>query len=161
MADPFPLEIHYAAFTRSLWADHYNTEKTRVLGISDVSPSITLACPIMSSASVPFDVVIKVTSAISPSPIALAAVPDLTAEQSNGAVRSLRCVYVFFGVGLENIVDSVVRSYGAEVSGPTQEKLFNYIRLLASTGVSDKKLLTFGRAYLREILEPNPRYTGC
>jgi hypothetical protein len=54
-----------------------------------------------------------------------------------------------------------VRSYGAEVSEPTQEKLFNYIRLLASTGVSDEKLLTFGRAYLREILEPNPRYTGC
>ena len=133
----------------------------RVLCISNVSPTITLACSIVSSASVPFDVVIKVTSAISPSPIALAAVPDLTAEQSNGAVRSLRCVYVFFGVGLENIVDSVVRSYGAEVSGPTQEKLFNYIRLLASTGVSDEKLLTFGRAYLREILEPNPRYTGC
>jgi hypothetical protein len=59
----------------------------------------------------------------SPSPIALAAVPDLTAEQSNGAVRSLRSVSVFFGVGLENIVDSVVRSYGAEVSEPTQEKL--------------------------------------
>ena len=62
---------------------------------------------------------------------------------------------------MENIVDSVVRSYGAEVNGPTQEKLFNYIRLLASTGVSDEELLTFGRAYLREILEPNPRYTGC
>ena len=46
---------------------------------------------------------------------------------------------------MENIVDSVVRSYGAEVSEPTQEKLFNYIRLLASTGVSDEKLLTFGR----------------
>jgi len=74
---------------------------------------------------------------------------------------ALRCVGVFFGVGLENIVDSVVRSYGAEVNGPTQEKLFNYIRLLPSTGVSDEKLLTFGRAYLREILEPNPRYTGC
>jgi len=115
----------------------------------------------MSSASVSFDVVIKVTSAISPGHIALAAVPGLTAEQSNGAVPSLRCVCVFFGVGLENIVDSVLRSYGAEVSGPTQEKLFNYIRLLASTGISDEKLLTFGRAYLREILEPNPRYTGC
>jgi hypothetical protein len=54
-----------------------------------------------------------------------------------------------------------VRSYGTEVSGPTREKLFNYIRLLASTGIPDEKLLTFGRAYLREILKPNPRYTGC
>ena len=135
--------------------------RMRVLCISSVSPSITLACPIMSSAKVPVDAERRVTSAISPSPRALAAAPVLTAEQSNGAVRSLRCVYVFFGVGLENIVDSVVRSYGAEVSGPTQEKLFNYIRLLASTGIPDEKLLTFGRAYLREILEPNPRYTGC
>jgi hypothetical protein len=85
----------------------------------------------------------------------------LTAEQSNAAVRLLRCVNVFFGVGLQNIVDRVVRSYGAEVSRPTQEKLFNYIRLLASTGIPDEKLLAFGRAYLREILKPNPRYTGC
>jgi hypothetical protein len=84
----------------------------------------------------------------------------LTAEQSNAAVRVLRCVSVFFGVGLQNIVDRVVRSYGAEVSGPTQEKLFN-IRLLASTGIPDEKLLMFGRAYLREILKPNRRYTGC
>jgi len=133
----------------------------RVLRISNVSPSVTLACPVMSSASVSFDVVIKVTSATSPGHIALAAIPGLTAGQSNGAVRSLRCVCVFFGVGLENIVDSILRSYGAEVSEPTQEKLFNYIRLLASTGIRDEKLRTFGRAYLREILEPNPRYTGC
>ena len=97
----------------------------RVLRISNVSPSVTLACPVMSSASVSFDVVIKVTSATSPGHIALAAIPGLTAGQSNGAVRSLRCVCVFFGVGLENIVDSILRSYGAEVSEPTQEKLFN------------------------------------
>jgi hypothetical protein len=74
------------------------------------------------------------------------------AEWANEAAR---------GVGLQNIVDRVVRAYGAEISGPTQEKLFNYIRLLASTGIPDEKLLIFGRAYLREILKPNPRYTGC
>ena len=62
---------------------------------------------------------------------------------------------------LQNIVDSVVRSYGTEVSEPAQEKLFNYLRLLASTGITDEKLLTFGRAYLRELLKPDPRYTGC
>jgi hypothetical protein len=115
----------------------------------------------MSSANVPFDVAIKVRKAISPSLRAPAAVLILTAEQSNAAVRLLRCVGVFFGVGLQNIVDRVVRSYGAEVTGPTQEKLFNYIQLLASTGIPDEKLLAFGRAYLREILKPNPRYTGC
>ena len=115
----------------------------------------------MSSANVPFDAVIKVRNAITPSVRAPAAVPVLTAEQSNGAVRSLRCVSVFFGVGLQNIVDRVVRSYGAEVSRPTQEKLLNYIRLLASSGIPDEKLLMYGRAYLRELLKPNPRYPGC
>jgi len=132
-------------------------KRMRVLCISSVSLSITLACPIMSSANVPFDAAIKVRKAISPSLRAPAAVPVLTAKQSYAAVRSLRCVSVFFGVGLQNIVDRVVRSYGADVKRPTQEKLFNYIRLLASTGIPDEKLLAFGRAYLREILKPNPR----
>jgi hypothetical protein len=67
----------------------------------------------------------------------------------------------FCGVALKDIVDSVLSSYGYEVSGPTQEKLLNYIRLLASTGKTDEQLLTFGTAYLKEILEPDPRYTGC
>ena len=135
--------------------------RMRVLCISSVSPSITLACPIMSSANVPFDAVIKVRSAISPSLRAPAAAPVLTAEQSDGAVRLLQRARVFFGVGLRNIVDRVVSSYGAEVSGPTREKLINYMQLLASTGITDQKLLMFGRAYLKEILKPNPRYTGC
>lgn len=43
----------------------------------------------------------------------------------------------------------------------TQEKLLNYIRLLASTGKTDEQLLAFGTAYLREILEPDSRYSGC
>jgi hypothetical protein len=62
---------------------------------------------------------------------------------------------------LDNIVDSVVSSYSGEVSGLTQQKLLNYIRLLASTGKTDEQLLLFGSAYLQEVLEPDPRYTGC
>jgi hypothetical protein len=85
----------------------------------------------------------------------------LTSGSSNAALRSLRCV-TFCGVAvLKNIVDSVVSLHGAEVSGPTQEKLLNYIQLLASTGIADDQLLAFGTAYLHEILNPDPRYTGC
>jgi hypothetical protein len=62
---------------------------------------------------------------------------------------------------LDNIVNSVVRSYDGEVNGLSQERLLNYIRLLASTGKSDEQLVVFGTAYLREILEPDPRYSGC
>ena len=62
---------------------------------------------------------------------------------------------------MDNIVNSVVRSYDGEVNGPSQERLLNYIRLLASTGKTDEQLVVFGTAYLREILEPDPRYSGC
>ena len=62
---------------------------------------------------------------------------------------------------MDDIVNSVVRSYDGEVNGLTQERLLNYIRLLASTGKTDEQLVVFGTAYLREILEPDPRYSGC
>jgi hypothetical protein len=61
---------------------------------------------------------------------------------------------------MDSIVESVVSTYGREVCGRTQEKLLNYMRLLASTGKTDQQLLTFGTAYLQEVLEPDPRYTG-
>ena len=72
------------------------------------------------------------------------------------ALRKRTC-----GVALDIIVDNVVSSYGGEVSETTQERLLNYVRLLASTGKTDDQLLAFGMAYLREILEPDPRYSGC
>lgn len=62
---------------------------------------------------------------------------------------------------MRGIVNKVVSSSGAEVNGPTLAKLLNYLQLLASTGITDDQLLTFGSAYLREILDPDPRYTGC
>lgn len=65
------------------------------------------------------------------------------------------------GVHVKNIVESVVSSHGYEVSGPVKERLLNYIRLLASAGMTDEQLLTFGKAYLKEISQPDPRYTGC
>jgi hypothetical protein len=67
----------------------------------------------------------------------------------------------FCGVALKNIIDSVVSLHGAEIGELTQNKLLNYIQLLASTGKTDERLLTFGAAYLKEILEPDRRYSGC
>jgi hypothetical protein len=37
----------------------------------------------------------------------------------------------------------------------------NYISLLASTGKTDEQLLQLGKAYLKEIQNPDPRYSGC
>jgi hypothetical protein len=62
---------------------------------------------------------------------------------------------------VKNIVERVVSSHGHEVSGPVKERLLNYIRLLASAGIADEQLLTFGRAYVKEIQQPDRRYTGC
>jgi hypothetical protein len=33
--------------------------------------------------------------------------------------------------------------------------------MLASTGKNGRQLERFGKAYLREILKPDPRYSGC
>lgn len=67
----------------------------------------------------------------------------------------------WFGLGVSDIVDSVLNAYGRSLSKPIQDKLLNYVMLLASTGKSKEQLLTLGSAYLNELLEPDPRYSGC
>jgi hypothetical protein len=67
----------------------------------------------------------------------------------------------YFGIGVNDIVDNVLTSCGHSVSEPTRDKLLNYVKLLASTGKNEEQLLPFASAYLREILEPDPRYSGC
>jgi hypothetical protein len=136
--------------------------RTRVPCISSVSPSTTLARPNKSSdMAAPHEAArTRPTS----SPFALVgsrwrrAIDALQAQCCTAliAVRKSFC-----GADLKNIVDSVLGLHGAEVSELTQSKLLNYIQLLASTGKTDEQLLTFGAAYLREILDPDPRYSGC
>lgn len=61
----------------------------------------------------------------------------------------------------DDIVDRVVSSLGCSVSIPTQDKLSKYLKLLASTGKSEDQLFRLGSAYLKESLNPDPRYSGC
>jgi hypothetical protein len=42
----------------------------------------------------------------------------------------------------------------------SEKSYWAIIQLLASTGQTHEQLVAFGSAYLREISEPNPRYTG-
>ena len=81
----------------------------------------------------------------------------MTRCKRNAALRLLRCVSVLAVRALKNIVDSFVSLHWAEVSGPTQERLLNYIQLLASTGETNEQLPTLGAAYLKEIVEPDRR----
>jgi hypothetical protein len=62
---------------------------------------------------------------------------------------------------MNEIIERVLSSADLPLSLEAREKVRNYIGLLASTGRSGLQLEQFGRAYLREIIKPDPRYTGC
>jgi hypothetical protein len=63
---------------------------------------------------------------------------------------------------MNQVLDDVVRSLeGAVVEEAVLRKVNNYIRLMASTGQSNEQLVVLGQAYLKEILHPDPRYSGC
>ncbi len=62
---------------------------------------------------------------------------------------------------MNEIVERVLSSADPSVGFEAREKVRNYISLLASTGKTTHQLERFGRAYLQEILKPDPRYSGC
>jgi hypothetical protein len=62
---------------------------------------------------------------------------------------------------MNDIVERVLNSADPSLGFEAREKVRNYISLLASTGKTSGQLELFGRAYLQEILKPDPRYTGC
>ena len=62
---------------------------------------------------------------------------------------------------MNDIVERVLSSADPSLGFEAREKVRNYISLLASTGKTSRQLELFGRAYLQEILKPDPRYTGC
>jgi hypothetical protein len=61
----------------------------------------------------------------------------------------------------DDIVDRIVSSSGCVVSMPTHDRLLKYLRLMASTGKSEEQLVKLGSAFLKETLDPDPRYSGC
>lgn len=64
------------------------------------------------------------------------------------------------GAFMNALVEKVLSSYGKDVSF-AREKLRNYFELLASAGKTDEQLLAFGTEYLKEIVEPDSRYSRC
>jgi hypothetical protein len=61
----------------------------------------------------------------------------------------------------QDIVEAILLSFDGEARKIVYGKVSNYIGLLASTGKTEEQLLALGKAYLNEILNPDPRYTGC
>jgi hypothetical protein len=62
---------------------------------------------------------------------------------------------------MNDIVDTILQALDRDIGETAHAKVRNYINLLASTGKTDEQLVALGRAYLDEILNPNPRYSGC
>ena len=62
---------------------------------------------------------------------------------------------------MNDIVDTILRALDRDIGETAHGKVRNYINLLASTGKTDEQLVALGKAYLDEILNPNPRYSGC
>jgi hypothetical protein len=61
---------------------------------------------------------------------------------------------------MNDVVERILSAYGRDVSG-ARERVRNYLCLLATTGKTEEQLLAFGTAYLKEIHEPDFRYSGC
>jgi hypothetical protein len=70
----------------------------------------------------------------------------------------LHCIYC--GERMNDIVEKVLKKAGKEVGLETRERIKNYLNLLASAGKTERQLERFGAAYLKEIFEPNSRYSG-
>lgn len=62
---------------------------------------------------------------------------------------------------MDNIVDKVIHSYDQKIPPGLRKKVSNYFSLLKSAGKTDEELITLGRAYLKEHLEPDTRFSGC
>ena len=60
---------------------------------------------------------------------------------------------------MNEILDRILSDQPAAVE--TRERVRSYIGLLASTGITDRQLLRYGKAYLSELIAPDRRYTGC
>jgi hypothetical protein len=59
------------------------------------------------------------------------------------------------------IVQAIFQSVDQNVGEAAYGKVLNYLRLLSSTGKTDEQLIALGKAYIEEIVNPDPRYSGC
>jgi hypothetical protein len=67
---------------------------------------------------------------------------------------------------MDDLIDNLLQTYGhdldCEFLEASRAKVANYIKTLTSAGKHDPEQLKFyGRAYLRELHQPDSRYTGC
>jgi len=64
---------------------------------------------------------------------------------------------------MTEIVDGILRASGrGELDAQSRAKIIHYLETLKSAGNRDEQQLkTFGLAYLDQLFNPDPRYSGC
>ena len=64
---------------------------------------------------------------------------------------------------MSEIVDSILKTSGRiDLDAQSRAKIIRYLETLKSAGNRDEKqLATFVLAYLEQLLNPDPRYSGC
>ena len=63
---------------------------------------------------------------------------------------------------MSELIDIILKIYGREVDTESRAKISHYLQTLSSTGTQDsQQLLTYGLAYIEQLHNPDPRYTGC
>ncbi len=64
---------------------------------------------------------------------------------------------------MSEIVDCILRKSGrSDLDAQSRAKIVRYLETLRSAGNRDEQqLATFGLAYLEQLFNPDPRYSGC
>ena len=73
-------------------------------------------------------------------------------------MQSLQCERV-----MSKIVDGILLTAGrSDLDAQSRAKIIRYLETLKSAGNRDEQqLTTFGLAYLEQLFNPDPRYSGC
>jgi hypothetical protein len=73
-------------------------------------------------------------------------------------MQSLQCERV-----MTKIVDGILLTAGrSDLDAQSRAKIIRYLETLKSAGNRDEQqLTTFGLAYLEQLFNPDPRYSGC
>ena len=64
---------------------------------------------------------------------------------------------------MSDIIESILKTSGrSDLDAQSQAKIICYLETLKSAGKRDKQqLIILGLAYLEQLVNPDPRYTGC
>jgi hypothetical protein len=63
---------------------------------------------------------------------------------------------------MTDVLTAIVRAYGRNLDSESSLKIRRYLRTLSQAGRADSRELTeYGLAYLKELENPDRRYSGC